>query len=1316
MKTARQKFHIFLICTLLFSLLGYLTPGMGTVRAASKTELLDNAYDRFIDNTDAEKVPGEWTSSTFRTGFEGADYLYASKGTGSVKITWRPNLAISGTYKVYYRLPNGTTNSADIASNAPFTVNSASGTTTILKNQRAAGGDYVELGEFSFAAGTSGYVQLTNQVDSQYVLADAVIFDWVPPVQDAAVAPMILDNTNLAAADIVGTWSTGTSRSNKYGSNYLAVGNGPGDKQVTWRATFTKTGKYGVYYWVPDSLSSDNSIADDAPYTIKHALGEVTIRATQRGVGGHWNKLGSFLFIAGEEGTVRLTNQVAANNVIADAIKFDYEPTVNDIIVDNVEAVQGTHGVGWTSSSFRPNAYGGSYYTSSNDVNTVQANELTWTPYISKAGYYNVYYWLPESKLDDTTIASNAPFTIHYASGEETVNVNERQEGKQWVRLGSYPFAEGIAGNVHLSNNADGIVVADAIRFVPLEVTTDNTDTTAVTPTGSWTASSQQPNFQGQDYLVSPAGQGENTVVWRPTLDQTGYYTVSLWHPDDAGNAASNAMAIVTAANVSAAVYVNQKENGGQWNSLGSFLFNKGSSGNVSLSNDANGKVYADALRFTYTGVDLFYDDFTRDDQSQWTRLGNWQRSGSGNHYELQANTGSPISSASAFVGGQDWKHYAVQTTVTPASVNGEFGLITRYQADGSYYLSRYNAVTHKFEIVKKSSASETVLAQSDLVTLSANQPIELQVNMKGPQITLFVNGQSKAVVEDSSFLSGKAGLFAKGLNASFQSLSVFAISGPTTRSGNYTIQGATENIIKGLGFEIQSDSIGSDDTGVGLPQAPIGVPHDLAVGGYDQFGNPAELGGYDANGNKLDERERLAKEMLSGFRYMRLAGGLYYRGTTEDGKQLKERWPTQLTELSKMITDAKVEGVDFEYWSPTPFYKTSGSYIGGVLKVPSTTTVTGTVYHYDQFAQSVWTDLKYLMDHNIPITAFGLQNESINYLYETLAGHPLNYSHSPYTATQYVNAMKEVAPLLKQKFADLGKPLEIHADSWDGQHSSVGQALSAADTADPACMSNSLIADKSYCTLVNNIDAWTFHRIGYDSNTVISEADHYKDKSLGKPVYQNEFEYFGNQLSSANFVNTAQSVMNWFTFVNSPTWYWLHALKPLYNSEATGFSLGFWRASDDDPIPGEPHANLEKGHWEYNNKNWNALAGFLKYMPWDSVRYAVNEPKDAANHYLTDNRIMAWKAPAVKNPLNTDSLLQPGKMAFAVTNRSSSDYYTYNVEVGAGKTYKGYRYTEADHGANSEGVEIGTQVTTAENTTITTTLKGYAIEFWVEQ
>ncbi|OGS36584.1 MAG: hypothetical protein A2293_00860 [Elusimicrobia bacterium RIFOXYB2_FULL_49_7] len=85
-----------------------------------------------------------------------------------------------------------------------------------------------------------------------------------------------------------------------------------------------------------------------------------------------------------------------------------------------------------------------------------------------------------------------------------------------------------------------------------------------------------------------------------------------------------------------------------------------------------------------------------------------------------------------------------------------------------------------------------------------------------------------------------------------------------------------------------------------------------------------------------------------------------------------------------------------------------------------------------------------------------------------------------------------------------------------------------------------------------------------------------------------------------------AKTIMNWFVFADSPTWFWLHALKPTTNAEAAGYSLGFWRPESDTDFT--HFSTIPKGHWDYNPQNFNAIAGFLKYMPWNSVRYEVSE------------------------------------------------------------------------------------------------------------
>lgn len=440
----------------------------------------------------------------------------------------------------------------------------------------------------------------------------------------------------------------------------------------------------------------------------------------------------------------------------------------------------------------------------------------------------------------------------------------------------------------------------------------------------------------------------------------------------------------------------------------------------------------------------------------------------------------------------------------------------------------------------------------------------------------------------------------------------------------------AFRQTILGLGFEIQSDSIGSGNRG--LPEATTSVPHDLV---------PAE-------------RNRLSTEMLRGggsrgFRYCRLAMGLYLRGLSEDGRNVVGRWPEQMDELADMVRTSRIEGMHVEYWSPTPHWKSTDSYVRGTLK-------SGDQDFLSEFADALVQDVRHLEEHGLPVTWWGLQNEPT---VETF------YSSCSYTDDLYHDAFRTVASRIRSTFPHV----RIHANSQEGQHGIGGEEIRA---------------DADALALV---DAWTWHRVGTDTDELLPGRGRFAADLEGREVFNNEFEYLSWNLSRRPWytVNTAQSVMNWMTFHDAPTWVWLHALKPTYNSEAVGYSLGFWRPWDDDDYSHFP--DLQPGHWTWNPMNWNGVAGFLRHLPWDSVRVEVDEPDVSGDH-----RIMAWVAP-------------DGRRTVVVTNRTATPF-TFTVEVGDG-AFVGSRYAH-DVEALALDAHQGPQLTVE--------VPAWSIEFWTEQ
>ncbi|WP_309386258.1 glycoside hydrolase family 30 beta sandwich domain-containing protein [Cerasicoccus frondis] len=448
--------------------------------------------------------------------------------------------------------------------------------------------------------------------------------------------------------------------------------------------------------------------------------------------------------------------------------------------------------------------------------------------------------------------------------------------------------------------------------------------------------------------------------------------------------------------------------------------------------------------------------------------------------------------------------------------------------------------------------------------------------------------------------------------------------------SGTYSVRhGIPKQTIRGLGVEMQFEDMKTGDR-----NRVKGIPGALVS----------------------SERTRFANELLgfgNGFRYVRFAAGIYYSGTSSNDKQLQQSWSTENQELSDLFTQAGIDGVNFEYWSPTPYFKSNGIYTGGALKQFDSTFLS-------EFGNAIVADLQYVNDNIAPVKMFSLQNEP--HVSET------SYASCEYTDSEYYDTFSVVAPIIKNAFPDVF----IHADSGAGQEGA-GSAEIQADA-----------------TALSYVDGWSWHRVGRSSDDQIVRAgNHFNYNSNGKEVFSSEFEYLTGAGSAWRTVNTAQSIMNWFVFMESETWFWLHALKPTRNDLTERFSLGQWRPDSDHEYLAFPE--LKKGYWSYNYYHWNSVVGFLKYMPWNSALYQVDE--DQVRH---DNRIMAYKTPQ-------------GKLVIVLTNRSADETFTFNINTGVGPSYTGRRIDSETR--NNSGSYLARQY----GSSISCEVPPLSIEFWIQ-
>ncbi|GAA2812244.1 hypothetical protein GCM10010522_32510 [Kribbella solani] len=136
-----------------------------------------------------------------------------------------------------------------------------------------------------------------------------------------------------------------------------------------------------------------------------------------------------------------------------------------EITVDNGALGYSVVAGSWPSGTGVPGYYSGNYASHAPGAGTAQ---VRWQPCLPGDGRYEVQV--------SYTAASNrstaAPYTVAYAGGSSTVLVDQTvrgapdSRGGEWVSLGTYTFAAGLAASVSLTDAPSGYVVADAVRFL----------------------------------------------------------------------------------------------------------------------------------------------------------------------------------------------------------------------------------------------------------------------------------------------------------------------------------------------------------------------------------------------------------------------------------------------------------------------------------------------------------------------------------------------------------------------------------------------------------------------------------------------------------------------------------------------------------------------------------------------------------------------------------------------------------------------------------------------------------------------------------
>lgn len=463
-----------------------------------------------IDNGDpGTSALGTWSNFPANESYAGAS-LWATVGGVIERYRFTPNIPNAGRFEVFAWNACYNNRAVDVQ----HIVNHADGTTTVAVDQdcdTGTHGEWYSLGVYNFAAGTLGYLEITDDGLSPgtttYMGADAARF-----LEDLSNAAPVISPSTTAAADVVGTpinltatasdaedgdlttiisWSIDTGADVATGGQFNitpAVGSHVVTAAVTDSGGLTTTSDIAVtvvatageldddndglnnadestYGSDPADPDSDGDTLTDGDEVLNHGTSPTSSDSDGDLMGDAFEVQYGLLPLDPSDAGLDPDADGLTNLEEHDAGSDPTVAPVTEIIVDTEDAGASSVG-GWTvyigNESFGANSRwapaGGA------------VERYRFTPDLPIAGDYAVYAW--NSCYNNRAV--DVPHEIVYAGGADTVIVDQDCDTGshgEWFYLGTYPFDAGVAGYLEISDDGLNPVLvtytgADAARFV----------------------------------------------------------------------------------------------------------------------------------------------------------------------------------------------------------------------------------------------------------------------------------------------------------------------------------------------------------------------------------------------------------------------------------------------------------------------------------------------------------------------------------------------------------------------------------------------------------------------------------------------------------------------------------------------------------------------------------------------------------------------------------------------------------------------------------------------------------------------------------
>jgi RHS repeat-associated protein len=136
----------------------------------------------------------------------------------------------------------------------------------------------------------------------------------------------------------------------------------------------------------------------------------------------------------------------------------------DEALVDNNTAGQTTIQGSWGTETSPLGFWGSNYRKKAAGTGS---GTFTWTPAQITTGTYALFARWPAASDQ----ASNSTYTVHHTGGSTAITVDQRKDGGVWYPLGNFSLAQDQIPphRVVLTDSANGAVVADAIKFAPVD-------------------------------------------------------------------------------------------------------------------------------------------------------------------------------------------------------------------------------------------------------------------------------------------------------------------------------------------------------------------------------------------------------------------------------------------------------------------------------------------------------------------------------------------------------------------------------------------------------------------------------------------------------------------------------------------------------------------------------------------------------------------------------------------------------------------------------------------------------------------------------